>query len=239
MVIKKSKRYICLFFILFNIQAQQNIAISANNEEYYKNKIDEKPFDKKYWDKEQKKLNYNEKKEKKEEKTTKKQEKKKDDKLDFGFSPKTLQIFLYGLLFSILIIGLIYLIKSGFFSFNNKIKDNTDFNIDLFENEEIASDLHLLLEKALETKKYKLAIRIYYLLVLKSLQQNNRIVWKKYKTNRHYLNEMLEQKDYNDFEECTKIYEKIWFGFDTQISDTDFSKYQQIFSIYLSKLEKR
>ena len=77
-----------------------------------------------------------------------------------------------------------------------------EVNGNFFRSPKLENDpLDIYLKKALENKEYKIAIRIYYLKVLKSLQQQGKIYWKKYKTNRHYENEMLEQEDYAQFKE--------------------------------------
>jgi|JI6StandDraft_1071083.scaffolds.fasta_scaffold172898_1 hypothetical protein len=224
--------FFCLFFCL-QISAQDTTVKSRGNERYFKKEIEEKEFDKAYWKKEEKKLNFKEKKKKEQKKYL------KPEMPTPSINPLLIKIILYGLLIAFLLFLLIWLGKSGLL-FSGKSK-KTDFEIDIdhLENEEISEELDIYLKKALENKEYKIAIRIYYLKVLKSLQQQGKIYWKKYKTNRHYENEMLEQEDYAQFKETTEIYEKTWFGKAVILSAEEFESFQEIFTNYLKKLERR
>ena len=215
------------------ISAQDTTVKSRGNERYFKKEIEEKEFDKAYWKKEEKKLNFKEKKKKEQKKYL------KPEMPTPSINPLLIKIILYGLLIAFLLFLLIWLGKSGLL-FSGKSK-KTDFEIDIdhLENEEISEELDIYLKKALENKEYKIAIRIYYLKVLKSLQQQGKIYWKKYKTNRHYENEMLEQEDYAQFKETTEIYEKTWFGKAAILSAEEFESFQEIFTNYLKKLERR
>lgn len=224
--------FFCLLFCI-PISAQDTIVQSRGNERYFKKEIEEKEFDKAYWKKEERKLNYKEKKEK--EQTTN----FKPTMQAPAINPLFIKVLVYGSLFAILIFLIVWLTKSGLlFSQNNK---KTDFEIDIdhLENEEISEELDIYLKRALENKEYKIAIRIYYLKVLKALQLQGKIYWKKYKTNRHYENEMLGQEDYDQFKETTEIYEKTWFGKAVILSAQEFESFQEIFTNYLKKLDRR
>lgn len=72
--------------------------------------------------------------------------------------------------------------------------------------------LRKLVNEALDQGNYRQAIRLYYLLVLKVLDQNEWITWKKEKTNYHYLRELRNSEYASDFNHLTRIYEKVWYG---------------------------
>lgn len=74
------------------------------------------------------------------------------------------------------------------------------------------SDLMRWLKKVVEDKDYRLALRIYYLIIIKELATKGLINWKKEKTNLDYLYEMRQHDTYNNFEEITGIYQLIWYG---------------------------
>lgn len=74
------------------------------------------------------------------------------------------------------------------------------------------ADLDPFLIEAIKNGNYKLAIRLYYLQIVQRLHFAGKIRWKRFKTNKHYLNEMLPQADYQTFKELTIVYEKCWFG---------------------------
>ena len=59
-------------------------------------------------------------------------------------------------------------------------------------------DIESLLARAREEGNFKIAIRLYYLLLLKKLHTLNVIVWKKDKTNRDYLSELFSRNFYFD-----------------------------------------
>jgi hypothetical protein len=76
-----------------------------------------------------------------------------------------------------------------------------------------ALDLNHLLGKALADGNLRMAIRIYYLRLLKKLDQQGLIAWKKDKTNRDYLGELMAGKTYFDeFRLLTGSYERVWYG---------------------------
>ncbi|MBL6445569.1 hypothetical protein JMN32_04570 [Fulvivirga sp. 29W222] len=74
------------------------------------------------------------------------------------------------------------------------------------------SDLMQWLKKVVEDKNYRLALRIYYLIIIKELATKGLINWKKEKTNMDYLYEMRGHNTYDRFEEVTGIYQLIWYG---------------------------
>ncbi len=92
--------------------------------------------------------------------------------------------------------------------------DKDKINVSLDELEEnldtAAIDPHLY--AAIKAKDFKLAIRLYYLMIIQKLALKEKIIWKKHKTNKHYLNEMRSKEEYHTFKILTLIYEKCWFG---------------------------
>ncbi len=74
-------------------------------------------------------------------------------------------------------------------------------------------EIDRLLREALASGNYRLAIRIYFLGMLKKLDEDGIILWKKDKTNRDYLAELFSKAHY--FEEVrtlTLAYEQVWYG---------------------------
>ncbi|HYC86893.1 MAG TPA: DUF4129 domain-containing protein [Chryseosolibacter sp.] len=74
-------------------------------------------------------------------------------------------------------------------------------------------DIDSLLRNALAEKNYRLALRLYYLGLLKRLNESGAIAWKKDKTNRDYLAELFA-KDYlyDEVRKLTVAYEYVWYG---------------------------
>lgn len=84
--------------------------------------------------------------------------------------------------------------------------------IEELEENLLESDLMMWLKKAVDEKNYRLALRIYYLMIIKELSVKGLILWKKEKTNHEYLYEMRGHSSHHQFEELTGIYQLIWYG---------------------------
>jgi hypothetical protein len=86
-----------------------------------------------------------------------------------------------------------------------------DFEVPVENIEEI--DIELLLQQARRDGNYRLAVRLYYLGLLKKLNEMGKIVWKKDKTNRDYLTELFQREyHFDEIKELTLSYEKVWYG---------------------------
>jgi hypothetical protein len=74
-------------------------------------------------------------------------------------------------------------------------------------------DIDSLLKKTQAAGDYRLALRIYFLGLLKKLNEVGFINWKKDKTNRDYLSELVSQQQYfEDVRKLTLVYERVWYG---------------------------
>jgi hypothetical protein len=102
--------------------------------------------------------------------------------------------------------------------------------LDNLEDHIHETDLERYIREALEQGNYNLAVRIYYLQIIKDLSLKNLIVWKRDKTNRDYCIEMGSNDLGNDFKRCTFMFELAWYGntplqlpvfrmFETQMKD--------------------
>lgn len=74
-------------------------------------------------------------------------------------------------------------------------------------------DLPKLIQKAISEGNYQLAVRYYYLLLLKKLSDKELISWQQEKTNEDYIKELSSKKQlYTDFKELTYLYDYVWYG---------------------------
>jgi hypothetical protein len=56
-------------------------------------------------------------------------------------------------------------------------------------------------------------VRLYFLDLLKKLNENGVIVWTKDKTNRDYLSELFsKQFHFDEIRRLTLAYERVWYG---------------------------
>jgi len=100
------------------------------------------------------------------------------------------------------------LIKTG-----KTLKKNPN-KVYLSEDERIIHEenLQTLIDKAVRNKQYRLAVRYYYLQVLKQLMDSGVIEWHNEKTNRDYVRELAQSKLASYFKNLTFIYDYVWYG---------------------------
>jgi hypothetical protein len=102
------------------------------------------------------------------------------------------------------------------------------------EAEEIPEDIFAInysreIDKAAQAGNYRLAVRLMFLQLLKSMSERNIISYKQDRTNFDYLLQLNATRFYNDFFRITRNYEYSWYGkFDISsdaysVIKTDFS----------------
>lgn len=123
--------------------------------------------------------------------------------------------------FSILILAIVLaLILRGVLGLENnprnkkigKEKAGNVISLEKIEENIHESDLEAYIRRALEQEQYALALRLYYLSILKELSLRKAIHWKRDKTNRQYVLEMQRSPLGAAFEEATRIFEQAWYG---------------------------
>jgi hypothetical protein len=179
---------------------------------YKSEKITTKKFDDKKWKAIIGSTSYEEKK------VDKPKQKPKQSKEETSSSPITLEgpalkIIFYSLVIAIILLLLFFILKNT--ALDLKLRRTQEQTNDLdkpVENIEEIDPLALL-EKAKAEGNFRLAIRLYYLTILKNLNANGVIVWKKDKTNKEYLFELFLRNYYADeMKRITLSYEQVWYG---------------------------
>ncbi len=94
-------------------------------------------------------------------------------------------------------------------------------NVEEIEENIHESDLDRYIREAISQKNYRLATRLYYLAIIKELSLREAIRWKRDKTNRDYLRELLGHPLRSEFRDLTVIFERIWYG-DRDLGERDF-----------------
>ncbi|MCU0382923.1 MAG: DUF4129 domain-containing protein [Cyclobacteriaceae bacterium] len=89
-------------------------------------------------------------------------------------------------------------------------------------------DLDQWLKQALENGNLKAAIRVYFLITLRNLQQAGLVKYQKDKTNRDYIFEMANKPHAEQFRKATQTYEWVWYG-DQEIDKEQFDVFQTTF----------
>lgn len=96
-------------------------------------------------------------------------------------------------------------------------------------------DFSQLTESTKRAGDYKLAVRYYYLWLLKKLSANDIIDWHWDKTNRDYLNEIKNSTLKKDFEYLSYVYDYSWYG-DFPLDEAAFLKAEKAFKKTLNTL---
>lgn len=96
---------------------------------------------------------------------------------------------------------------------NSKLKPAVS-QAELDKIEENLHEAELLdpIQRAIAAGDYPMAVRLYYLSMLKELSVRNHIRWKRDKTNGAYLRELAGSPLFPTVQEVTLIFERIWYG---------------------------
>jgi hypothetical protein len=89
-------------------------------------------------------------------------------------------------------------------------------------------DLFKLIKQAIELKNYRLAVRYYYLNILKQLEGKQLIVYEQQKTNEDYINEISKENIKKSFEKLTRLYDFVWYG-NFDINELEFGRVEADF----------
>ncbi|MCW5519793.1 DUF4129 domain-containing protein [Aureitalea sp. L0-47] len=148
--------------------------------------------------------------------------------------------FLIKILPYIIIAGIVFFVIWLFYKLNpgaRLLKSKEAPEVFYTEEEEIIKSRNIsdLIQKALEAKNYRLAIRYYYLLVLKKLSKAEIIHYEFDKTNREYVSEIDSEEISKRFSNVTNIYDYIWYG-NFDVSESDFSIAQHSFNTLVNQI---
>ena len=130
---------------------------------------------------------------------------------------------------------LLYFILKFFLRMNTKRMQDDDDDVKFAsiyatDDEKLINNKNLeqLIADAIEAKEYRLAIRFYYLFVLKKLSDKEMIIWQQEKTNEDYVAEISNENLKPDFTKTTRLYDFVWYG-NFEITEHQFKKAQELF----------
>ena len=107
----------------------------------------------------------------------------------------------------------------------------------VYEDEDIhETDIEGLLQNAIDNKEYRLAIRYYYLSVLKTLSNKKLIDYHKDKTNSEYLFEIEDATTRTNFSYLSYVYSYVWYG-DFPIDETNFKLAENKYTSFKNSLK--
>ena len=132
-----------------------------------------------------------------------------------------------GIIIGVYILVSVLLGKQGAWLINKKSDDKTVFYGDDLEQTS-DTDLKSLLQKAIETNDYRLAIRYQYLFLLQKLSHKNIIELHKDKTNSDYQYEIKNVSLRQSFGYLSYIYDYAWYG-EFVVSRSDYEQAAKAF----------
>ncbi|MBT1698699.1 DUF4129 domain-containing protein [Fulvivirgaceae bacterium PWU4] len=135
-----------------------------------------------------------------------------DSSVGLGFLGPIMQIVFYCMIAAIIVLILYQIARNVSYRANpKKAADKSKSPDEVHDITEL--DTEGLIRNAHLAGNYKLAIRLYFLHLLKKLNENGVIVWTKDKTNRDYLSELFSKQYYFDeVRKLTLAYERVWYG---------------------------
>lgn len=146
--------------------------------------------------------------------------------------------WLFYLALAIAVIYLVYILLNeggaGLFStkHNRKLNDYEDITAENIEN----ADINTLIKNAENNTDFRLAIRFYYLLVLKTLSLKNHIKFEDDKTNAEYLNEINDKPFCKKFAYTSYLYNYIWYG-EFPLNTDEYNKAKDNFVTLLNQVK--
>jgi hypothetical protein len=147
-----------------------------------------------------------------------------------AWDPYMLKVIAYVIIFGLITFLIVLFIKQALKDSDVKIRKK---EAALFSDQtapEALEEMNLekLLQEALAQKNLRLAVRLYYIKLLKHLNQEGYIRWEKNKTNRDYAEELAVFGFSRDFRKLMNAYEYVWYGDRTPSAD-EFSAIESNF----------
>lgn len=145
------------------------------------------------------------------------------------------------LFYSILVAAIIYLayivLSGGSTGILRANKNKTLNDIDDFNAEHIEhADIMALINQAEANMDFRLAIRFYYVLVLKAMSLKDYITLEDDKTNAEYLNEISHTPFSEAFAHVSYLYDYIWYG-KFILEPLQYTKAKQNFTSLLKRVK--
>ena len=201
-----------LFFIIFLITMGTSFAMAGSNQEF---------IDKQQWSRFSKGYDY-----------TENMKKPKENKTinPAPFKPinaSWVKFLVWGLVILILLALITWLIVNIFRGTTEKVRNNQSFQSLTVEDMEEA-DLEHFLDRSLIAGSFKEAIRIRYLMLIRTLSRLNLVTWKKDKTNGTYVNEMYGKEGFDLFRQLTINFERVWYG-EKEIGELEYQRIVPLF----------
>jgi hypothetical protein len=122
---------------------------------------------------------------------------------------------------------------------DKKIKKKVEvgaINLASIEENIHETDLEGYIARAIQDGQYALAVRLYYLAILKAFSEAKLIHWKRDKTNRQYLKELSATPYAAPFAQATQIFEWAWYSHH-KLSEADYQRMEPTFKNMIKQVK--
>ena len=238
-------KHITLLAILLSYSTATTAQLPSDD--YQNESIQARPITPSKWEQVTDGLDYTEaakeKKEKKKEENNRRYGDLRSQQRSISIGQKLISNILIFILIIAALVGIALIIKNmlgiEIIPRNKKIKNASigPLSLEAIEENIHESDLERFIRQALEEKNYALAIRLYYLAILKELSLAKAIRWKRDKTNRQYMLELQQSPLAPAFTEATRIFEWAWYG-NHELSEADYHRLAPKFEAIVEEVKK-
>lgn len=228
------------FLLLLMLWTGFSLSAQSPTEEYNRSEVTKRDLDHQRWEQLTKDVQYDleKPKEKKDPPPERDRSSQRENPPSWNLGDWSAPAKLILILFFAGLIGVIiyYVIQNQSKKVDKTPLPSDDEIIEKIEEDIEQSDIDSYLSRAIAEGNYSLAIRLYYLNILKSLSRKGVIKWKKDKTNRAYFYEIKDQPLRNDFRELTNIFERVWYG-NVVLEQWEFESLAPVFEIFTDKIK--
>jgi hypothetical protein len=117
-----------------------------------------------------------------------------------------------------------------------KSSDKNIIPVSSVENNIHDTNFETLISSAEKEQHYRLAVRYYYLWLLKELSNHGVITYDAEKTNSDYQLEILDAQNSEKFAYTSYLYNYIWYG-EFDVDDLQFTKAKKAFTQFLNSIK--
>jgi hypothetical protein len=143
----------------------------------------------------------------------------------------------YFLLAAAIIFLLVKILQNINSSPSLEIDKGVSYTLAEVEDKILEVDLDKFLNEALAKRDFRLALRIKFLIIIKTLTLSGKIIWTKEKTNWEYHNEIKEMALALKFREIIMTFEPIWYG-EYELTELQFNTLSPSYESFKSILVK-
>ncbi len=208
---KHIQKHTRLILLLLQMMVWMSISVHGQSPEkrYYDKPLRERPFDREKWEESTRDIDYS------------KDSQHQKDVVQDQNSNEALKAGILKFVIIVLAIVLVAVILKHLLGFSGSRGADISskpppiagkMQLEQIEDYFDQVNIKQFIREAISENDYPLAIRLYYLQMLKQLHEKKFIRWKKQKTNLDYTRELNGRPFLERFKRITTIFERIWYG---------------------------